>query len=422
MKKLCMLLVPLFILGLVFMACDSTTTNKNDTANNSFEETGTIQGTVYDAVTGEAIGDDSLEITMVMGKDYKSPAVLKKDPTKAFLGDFAFTNVPVTLSSDGCDGDYTDCHGTAYYRVVATMDGYERFEGYTGLETDMYDNENSFGYSGQNNDIPTQNKVYNRIQNIYLYPLGSTAPDYTVYVEYDHERVPGATVFFEYKPNDDAVTNTDDDFRMCPVEALGRTLTGTTDANGMVTFAGSNLVLGGWYRLTVLPVVYDGVQLGLKNVGSWFRVGLDDTDFLVFLQDLEHFGNSDGLVIVSASNRDQSHLVPSGVLTVSFNQAVTLMDETNCSATLVTPGVGLLNVTDAPDSTVTVTGDGTSTLTFTPNIATALDATDVGAYVQFGACNVYVGDDAYDGVNIFSEVLYLDNSNISNRVYMTANE
>jgi hypothetical protein len=397
---------------LVFTACDSTTTNKNDTANNKFDETATVQGTVFDATTGARIGDDTLEVTLVQGTDYRSPKVLKTDSTKPFLGDFAFDNVPVTLAAQDCDGDYAgDCSGSATYRIVASMTGYEPFEGYITLSTDMYDNENTMGYSGQNNDIPTMNTVYNYVGNIYLFPLGSTAPDYTFYVEYDGERVPNATVYFEFKPQeDDGVTN--QTHRICPEEALGRTLIGTTDANGVVTFTGDDLVLGGYYKLMVMPVVYEGVQLGLWD-SAYFWIGWDNNEYLVNMYDLVPGNNSDGLKIISASNRDSNHVVATGVLTLSFNQVVTLVDETLCGATLFgTLDGGALDATGTPvsDSEVTVTGSGTSTLVFTPNLSTTLGVNAAEVYVVFDACYITVGDDIDDGWNAFT-VPYVDGTN-----------
>jgi hypothetical protein len=176
MKKLCMLLVPLFIFGLVFTACDSSTDNDSSVPNNKFDQTGTLQGTVYDATTGDRIGDETLEITMVLGSDYKSPKVLDTDAESAFIGDFAFEGLPVTLASQsGGEGNIGggNCPGTAQYRIVASMDGYEPFEGYVCLAVDLYDEG-----KGQDQDVPTENSVYNFLGNIYLYPLGATAPDY----------------------------------------------------------------------------------------------------------------------------------------------------------------------------------------------------------------------------------------------------
>jgi len=388
MKKYCLVLVPLFILGLFFVGCDSSTTNNQDVPNNRFQETGTIQGTVYDATTGEAIGDESLEITLIMGTNYKSPNLLKKDPTKPFLGDFAFTGVPVTLQDN------------AEYRIVATMNGYEKFEGYIGACADIWTS-----CCAQN--VPTQDTVYNYIGNIYLFPLGSTAPDYTFYLEYDDERVPNATVYFEYNPAEgDAVTHVSHN-RIPSEKALGQTLIGTTDANGMVTFAGDNLVLGGEYRLTVLPVVYEGVQLR-KWSSHTFYVGETENEYLVTLTDLVPGYDDDGLKIIMESNLDEDSVTASGVVTLSFNQVVNLVDEKDCAAFL-TGGTGVLDATDLPDSGLTVTGSGTSTLTFTPVFSTQPGATDSDVYINFGSCLITVGDDVNDPRDVW-DVPYVDGS------------
>ena len=160
MKKIFILFISLLLVGM-FVGCDETTETGSNQAIplQSFEETGTVQGTVFDAVTGARIGDSSLKVTLIKGSTYASPAVLKNSSTDTtFLGDFAFNDVPVTQG------------GVATYRIVAEMAGYQTFEGYINIAVGMV------AVTGSG----IIDEVYNFVRNIYMYPVGSYASDGSV--------------------------------------------------------------------------------------------------------------------------------------------------------------------------------------------------------------------------------------------------
>jgi len=401
MKKLFLLLLVFMLLGFG-MGCDGdSTTNANSAVpNNQFNKTATIQGTVFDATTGARIGDSSLKITMVRGAGYFPPAVLYNTTTDAtMLGDFVFSGVPVTLG------------GVATYRVVASMTGYETFEGYCNFSGSLVDTNND--------DADTEDTVYNYIGNIYMFPLGQTAPDYTFYVEYDSERVSGATVYMEWKhPLSDETTNVIQ--AASGTHGLNATMVGTTDSAGTVTFASANLVLGGNYKITVLPMVFEGVQLARNEWGN-VTVGVSVVANVISMSDLSPGSDDEGLFVTFASNSDQETLDAGGVLTITFNRAVTLVDETDCEVGLVNNITAALDLSDPPDTTVTVTGSGTTTLVLTPNLTTAIGEDDDGVYASYtiGVCGITVDDDIYSPTDIFS-VPYADGiGTVSNRVPMT---
>ena len=401
MRKIIILLFCVVLLG-VLANCDTSSdeTFKSNSAvpNNEFNETATIQGTVFDAITGARAADSSLTLTLVRGSTYAAANMLKTEGD--YAGDFVFNNVPVTQA------------GVATYRVVATMDNYQTFEGYIALVGNLV-------WVGGGAD--TVDGTYNFIGNIYMFPTGSYASDQTIYVEYDSERVEGATVLFELQGTT-ATTATTAAATVQPASAgLNQALSGTTDANGLVAFDGDNLVLGGTYTVTVLPLVYEGVQLATA-VGGPMVVGAAASDNVQVIAMVDEVPGTqgEGLFVTYASNRDPDDILSTGVLTVVFNRPIALVSEDNCLAVLTIAVTGALDVSDTPDSTVDaeVSADG-YTLTLTPNFAVNLADTDLISVITYTGVEITAGDDLFDALDPFlgvDGILYADGSTVSNIV------
>jgi hypothetical protein len=394
MKKLVLLLLASMMV-IASIGCDGDNTVNSSAAvpNNEFNKSATVQGTVYDALTGDRIGSDDLSITMVRGTGYYSPDMLytsanvptsRSAASDSRLGDFVFGGVPVTL---GC---------SATYRVMASADGYQPFNGYLRLHARLKDGVGS----------STVDQIYNFIKNIYLFPVGTNVPDYTFHFEYNLKPVAGVTVRLEYDASDynDATVCTP--YPLYPTDLTAATMY-TTDDNGDVDIMGADLVLGGRYTISAAPTTVDGVPVTMNGTRS-FTAGVSDVDQAIQLRDLVPGANLSGLYIVSRSNHDQYAPVASGELSVTFNQAVTLVDEASCSATLYgSLDGGAIDNTDPPDSTVDVTGSGTTTLTFTPNLATPLGADAINVEVRYGgSCYVTIGVDTARAYNIFSDGIF----------------
>lgn len=420
MKKLFLLLLAMMFIGFVIgCGADGDTTNINSNAavpNNEFSKTATVQGTLFDATTGERIGDtttSSLRVVMVRGASYVTPNLLNTTATSAYMGDFVFTGVPVTINGD------------ATYRMVVTRDNYETFEGYLTLTTSLADQNND--------DADTIDTVYNFVRNIYLFPLGETAPDYTLYVEYDHERVVGAEVLIEWKPNityeGDGETGGQEgptaNFTnyISPADGLlGSLISRTTDSAGSVTFLGTELVLGGIYKITVLPTTHEGIDLRRETV--WMTVGESDVTGVIELIAAVPGTQGEGLFVTHASNWDSDDALSTGVLTVVFSQAVTLVDEEDCTAAL---GSQVTAVLDASDPVTAVVSGSGYTLTLTPKYTTN-PADENGLYITYSNCKVTAGDDTYQGTDIFGistpaldDIEYVDDQGpISGRVNIYA--
>lgn len=349
----------LLLIGL--SGCDDTVIknySNSGVPNNYFNEVATVQGTIFNAISGDRITDSSLKVTLVRGTTYQAAAV--RTGTQSFAGDYAFTGVPISIDNN------------VEYRVSASVTGYQPFEAYLSLGTD-----------NGNND--TLDKNYNSIENIYLFPLGATANDLKVNVTFDGEPVTGATVLLQIESDtNNEITETIN--RLFPDQGLLGSLMRTTNATGVVTFEGAGLVLGGGYRIQVLPVVHEGIQLK-RSGGTFVIIGTDDTNSATtatvvsnIVMDEAVPGNDNGLYVVSATNTDATNIAADGVLTIVFSRAVSLVQESVIIAGLTktgASGTAALDVSGSPNTEVTAEMTDSFTLTITPNFATATPAVPV---------------------------------------------
>jgi hypothetical protein len=405
-----------------FMGCDYTESVSDDddsVDNNTFTYTLDLQGTVFDATDGSRLKGSSLSVTLTKGTTYYSPSLLKNGTSETtFAGDYAFTGVPTTLG------------GQVTYRIIVTMDGYQNFEGY------ITPNETEPTAAANNNTLDT---VYNMIGNVYLFPLGETAAGVDVYVEYNNERVPGATVYLEQDTVNNGETAEANNNLVASTGQLTN-LSATTDANGLASFAGSSLVLGGRYHITVLPTTYEGVQLNLRDEAvSPFIVGTTVNTQFVAMGDTVPGTEDNGLYIVSASNRDQEDITQSGVLTIVFSKPVGIVSERAFTAVLTNATHAVL----ASDPVAaTMSADGL-TLTLTPQFTDAgyvnpyagyntngngplgTGLADINLLITYTGGQVYLlGDNQDDAMNFLTgaddPVDFLDGTDVAQTVQMTS--
>ena len=364
----------LFSLTLMMFGCGdtNTTTGTNQAVpNNEFSKTGTLQGGLFDAVTGKRIADPNTKIVMLRGADTIQVSKYYSSATDIARGEYAFTGVPVAIF----DGNIT-------YRVIVEAPGYQRFEA-----------EASSAIAGSAGS--TYDSVYNQIGDIYLYPTGVTAADYSVTVKFNTNVVPGATVQLQQNATNNSATTEiggAGSNRLLPTIGLLPTISATTNANGVAVFNGADLVLGGQYTPVVLPVVTpvaDGsIQLA-RTTGTSFSEGAASIvtasaiSQTINMNDSVYGNNAAGLYVVSASNSTAGTLTSSGVLTFTFNQPVVLNTVTPTGATPLGFSASLTNNitaalnpttnTAAPSPTKQVTSslsaDG-KTLTLTPSFST----------------------------------------------------
>lgn len=180
--KLLILCFPLLLIG---CSGDESTTN-NAVPDNYFSRTATLQGTVFDAVTGARITDTSLKVTVVQGGSNRNATVKTGTNQGAFGGDYSLSGIPVSINNN------------IQYRVVVTADGYQELDSiFTASVSDGSTD------TAVNDTLDT---VYNFLKNAYLFPVGATAPDLTVNVTYNGEAVAGASVLLQPATSSSSVT------------------------------------------------------------------------------------------------------------------------------------------------------------------------------------------------------------------------
>jgi len=111
------------------------------------------------------------------------------------------------------------------------------------------------------------------MRNIYLFPTGYRADDLKVLVlDPDNVNIPNAVVGLYQEPSNNyipATLNTNDVYdTLYPCNGLISDMSTTTDTNGVATFSGSKLVLGGRYKVMVAPIKFNNQVLyfGLTHV------------------------------------------------------------------------------------------------------------------------------------------------------------
>jgi hypothetical protein len=205
--------------------------------------------------------------------------------------------------------------------------------------------------------------------------------------------------------------------RLAPTAGLYSALSGTTDANGMVTFSGTELVLGGRYVAKVAPMTFSGqVLIGAINGYNFWEYSENPTMVITMANNA-----TPELFATSASNRDPAPPTPSGVLTITFNQPISL-DTTFFSAVLsgttgtVTSPVNALvsadnqTITLTPTFTATPTEDGQIlTYAWLGTTITLINSQSV-AQCAGGDCNLFTGGNEVTNItddNVVSGVVHL---------------
>lgn len=377
MKKLFVVLGLLLIATMLFVGCKGKTDNSS-TSNDllppqNYDKTGTLQGKIMDAVTGAAIGNDAnseLKIWLIQGTSDRGPDKLITDPNDPLRGEYAFSGIPVSLdfSDDSC------------FKVVAVKSGYQRFESEDvclGSESD------SFG----NPSIVILDNVINVIGNIYLFPEGLTAGAINITVKNQHgDVVPDATVVLKQQIHLNSPTTDESDILFPAASGLVSSLTMTTDANGVASFDGSLLVLGGRYSPVVLPITFSGQDL-IRTPGASITVGTSNQTQTIqmLMQPVEP------LYVLSASNSAPDTITSTGVLTLTFNRPI-ILSTTTFGGALFSSTTGTVgSVTGALDATGTM-------LTITPTFSTT--PTGAGAFITYSYAGTIFDGQSDSGATI----------------------
>lgn len=387
-----------FALAAVALAAACSGSNNLQFANQTF----TLQGIVADAVTGQRIGSD-LKLYLVQGTDVRGPSRLVSNTADPLAGEYAFAGIPAS----------TDCNNSPF-KVVAVKSGYQRFES----EIQSCFNTTTLGNNGT--QVQLLDTVLTRIGNIYLYPVGTAAPDYHFIVNYNGAAVNGAMVQLDPVTNSNAGTFLQGSNTLANSGGYVASLTAQTDATGSVTFAGTTLALGGVYRVQVLPLAMKNssgstTQLGLYTAPQALLPGQSATSVL-----LNVAGIQAQLYATSASNRAVGQVTPSGQLVITFSAPVTLSNPNGFGATMAGGGAAVLA---AQPVNASLSTDGL-TLTLSPNYTTPPASTDKNVTITYanGTAFFVPKDSPALSYTLFGgggAIRFLDNSALSGVVQIS---
>jgi hypothetical protein len=410
MKKIFVVMGLLLTVTMLFVGCgktDNSSLTQAQPLSQNNERTGTLQGKIMDATTGAAIGNDDnseLKVWLIQGTDNRSTSKLITDHNDPLCGEYAFDNIPIDLY-----------YGNTTFKVVVVKPGYQRFE------ADVELNDNVYDLGAINN---TFDKVINMIGNIYLFKEGYRAGDLNVMV-YDAggTPIPNATVGLylnvenNYPPavlgtsiNNTSYENIDGlnpyyDV-LFPTGGLYSDMSTTTDATGMATFSGANLVLGGNYKVMVAPMNFNGQILGFDVTTIWELTVNTPVIMTLYPQ------TPNALFATSASNQVPGTITADGTLTVTFNQPVIL--STTTIGAVMTNSTATFNT---PNATGALSADG-MTLTITPNFFALPAATDAGATVHYTVPQMYLKNTQTNAPAFTSIMNIYTGNNLSNAVQM----
>lgn len=325
----------LSLLASGLIACGGDENQDASVPQNYHNITTHMQGTVFDAVTGARISNDSLKVMLVQGDKYRTAKL-----NKEYGGDYFISDIP------------TSTENNVTFRMEATATGYQPVV----ASVDFIADTNSL-----------QDKNAWRMGNFYLYPLGVSAADMTVTVTYNGEMIEGATV--QLQPNTAGNTLTADSINViAPNNGFQGAITATTDAEGNAVFSGDALVLGGRYQVQILPMSYKGIELGQPAAVN-VNIGTDIIHQRVAMADIVP-GTNDGLYVTQASNADGNAINMNGSLILKLSRPVSIVNESLASAALTQATTAVLDSnSQGSEVTVTLSTDGL-TLTLQPNFST----------------------------------------------------
>lgn len=345
----------------------------------------TLQGKIMDAHLGAAVAHNDLKVKLIQGTTLRDPDRLIKDPKDPLAGEYAFGNIPLTV------------RGQADYKLVVTAPNYKRFEAVLDYSASV----------GQLLDT-----TYNFIGDIFLFPLGAQAPAYSVNVAYLGKPVSGAVVHIDPVGSTAGIGSTRNTLTEDP--GYSPALAETTGADGRATFASERLSLGVRYRIRVMPVVFEGVQLTRPLADQFFVVGqaFSPVEQYVQMTNLAPNAAAYGLFVSSISNEGGA-LNADGVLTINFSRGVFISNLNGFTASVSSTG-GTAAALATPAVTATLSSDG-RTLTLRPNWTTRPAPNDRGVAVNHtGSATIGVAGYPTTSFPLFGSMTRFDGNTLRN--------
>lgn len=321
-----------------------------------------IQGVLIDANTGKRVSLQNLS---------------GNDGVFVLVGGEKIRATPLATGGDArLDGEYYICDVPFdnAYPVFALVSGYLPFHGTIQVASALQSTANNARAIAEG--------------NIRLFPLGSETRDFQLRVVNSGAGVANATVRLD--PIADAAGAGNDSIIgkggtfLRPSDARMISLTASTNAEGVATFAAANIVLGGRYRFMITPRADANLNGSISGI---FNMGIDTPaagnlgtaasarNGFEFTVDLASEAAAIRLVSCSLETKNYD---AEGSIKYLFNQPVEIVTIDNVTATLGGgTGASILATNTAGNSAseqVTIAGDGTNSLTLKPNFATAPSA------------------------------------------------
>ncbi|HLG20787.1 MAG TPA: hypothetical protein VI895_13360 [Bdellovibrionota bacterium] len=380
MKKLLLATLPL--IALTAVGCSSSGPEGGSISASN----GILVGFVVDAKSGEKLNffgttnnaDDNNSTDQI----YALVDGSFKTAQPCGTGDSNTTN---TVSMNGCYL-FRGLPTGVFFPVFVQRSGYEGFSGTVFIDpdaaTDFYGA--AFGNEPQFAGSPG---LY---ANIRIFPTGISY-DYTVLAELSGRGIPDVSVrcVFNGSNDFDVVGDPGVSNYIDPDNDFNPIVSGTTDASGVVVFAGSTLTKGASYDCAAHATdEVDGAVVSYTGFGG-FTVGVDDNFVTISLS-----ASGTGLFAIYSNIDDGNHRIgENGPVTIVLNRDASLVGGANCVAAEVsTPSFDIAadpNATTNPNvdntaseqATVDVTGD---TVTLTPTYLVAPSGGDLGYTWTFG--------------------------------------
>ena len=238
------------------------------------------------------------------------------------------------------------------------------------------------------------------VVNLMVFPVGTRTQDFKMSVSYDGAALEGAIVEL-FATGDNLMRPTGNSY-LQPANVRTQALTKTTDVTGAVTFAKTDIVLGGVYAYTVTPsstateiaISTGNVAVGfLTNAASTANNQVPYFASVSLLSAVPTFAIQSSSITNGSANSD-------GKLTVTFNREIEIVPGTKdnitavlgnaLEATLATNAVGN-NASEQVDFAVSG-----NVLTLKPKFATSPNLLGAGLnnYVRWcpGAAEIWAGN------------------------------
>lgn len=304
---------------------------------------GTLQGTIYDGLTGERLGD-SLEMYLIVGTDHRVPNKLVSDPNSILEGEYAYTEIPIT----------SDDYYSNSVKLVVKRQGYHEFV-------------SEFSYVTDDEDF---NEYLSRIGNVYLYPESQTSQDLDVITLCGELPCKDANVHLQQlsslddlsaisstvsSPTSDVDLGSGRDTRLYPTLGIYPKISAVTNSQGIASFKAEDIILGARYQVVVDPVVGKDSSRYVQVTGADFVAGVTASSSQQSITMVAGYATAP-VVTLSASTEKNN-----GKVAIELNRPVVIVDD-GVDASVTTDSPNALSVDSV---TVQVSTDG-RTITLVP--------------------------------------------------------